>query len=265
MNLSKRTLIIIAAVVAVLAIPTTIMLLANRDSRVDVLKQESNTLVVNGSEEVPRPIVQPENPYQFTIAPSALGQIQITPLSVEGLSVARDSAFLISSETQTLTEEYLRDFLTISGREDFLLTPEADNAFLLQLEEELSPMQVYNFIYSPPGMQSTSFAFQTQEVFRVVSTTPRNNTFQIPQNTGIEVTFNRYISLDEFEAVFSIEPYVAGEFLRRENTLIFAPNQNLAPGTNYTVTIEAGLTCVYGNIIEDERLKNNLVYDMPEP
>ena len=240
---SKRAIIIIAAVVVVLAIPTTIMLLASRGSSPDALEQ---ALIL--------PITQTENPYQFTIAPSAIGQIQITPLSVQGLSVARDSAFLVSSETQTLTQEYLRDFLTFSTGEDFLLTPEDDNAFLLQLGQELSPMQVYNFIYSPPGMQSASFAFQTQEALRVISTTPANNTFQIPQDTGIEVTFNRYISLAEFEAAFSIEPHVTGEFLRRENTLIFAPHQNLAPGTSYIVTIAAGLICAYGNALEDERI-----------
>ena len=239
MNLSKKSIIIIASVVTVLflVIPATVLLLIPRGGSdyIDepALVYPGETVVGNA----PALTVQPDNAYQFTIAPSALGQIAITPLSVDSFGVARDSAFLITSETQTLTEGHLRQFLTVGNEYDFLLTPQADNAFLLSFEQELSPAQVYNFIYSPPEMQPTSHAFQTVDVFRVTATTPATSTHNIPLDSGIEVTFSQPLAnAADFESAFSIDPLVGGSFLARGNTYIFAPS-SLEPNTVYTVTI----------------------------
>jgi len=246
-GLSKKTIIIVASVAAVLllAIPVTVLLIRSQTGEPTAEQPYTpGTSVAETPAHTPGlgsgagSNAQPGSPYQFTIAPSALGQIAITPLSIDSLGVARDSAFLVTSEAQTLTYGHLRNFLTVSNGQDFLLTPQADNAFLLQFEQELEYAQVYNFIYSPPDMQPTSHAFQTVDVFRVRSTTPARHTFGVPLDTGIEVTFNRPLENEaDFAAGFSIDPPVAGTFLSRDNTYIFAPNNGLEPNTMYTVTI----------------------------
>ena len=236
----KKKIIIISVIICVCAaIPLTIFLLQRDGSNISETPPpihhvgDTPTDADTSTATDTVIIAEPE----FAIVPSAIGQISIAPLSYSSLGVERDSSFLITSATQTLTEDHLRSYLSVGSGENFTLTSQPDNAFLLSFEETLAPAQIYTLVYSPTGMQPTSHAFQTTDIFRVTSTTPANSTHNIPPNSGIEVTFSQPLLSDtSFEAAFTIYPRVNGRFLRRENTYIFAPNQ-LELNTVYTVII----------------------------
>ena len=253
--MSKKEIIIIASIVTACLIAIgVVMFTINRNNAEDTFVQiSSETPPAVTTPTTPEPPTG-ESPTPFAIAPSALGHISITPLSTGSLGIERDASFLITSDTQALTEEHLRAYLSVGSGENFTLEPQpqkADNAFILRFEETLAPAQIYTLVYSPTGMQPTSHAFQTTDIFRITATTPANSTHNIPHNSGIEVTFSQALAnASNFEAAFVITPHVEGKFLQRDNTYIFAP-EALAFNTVYTITIKPGLTSVTGETITE--------------
>ena len=255
--MSKRTILIIAGSVTTLCLIVPLVLIFYFSSTdndipgIEVATHEPN--------QPPRPTLpttptQEPDPYipdQFTIAPAAIGLLSITPIESTSLGIARGTAFLISSETQPLTEAHLQSYLSIPSGESFTLEAQPDDTFLLRFANDLSPAQIYNIVYSPPQMQPVSHAFQTVDIFRITATTPATATHSIPTDSGIEVTFNQALAnAYDFRDAFVIYPPVEGRFYQRENTHIFAPNE-LAPGIEYTVTIRPGLTGITGEVLEE--------------
>ena len=201
---------------------------------------------------------------EFTIAPTALGELVILPLSASNLGIEVDSSFIISSDVITLTEEHLQSFLSVrrsselsaasadSSSINFTLESQRDGSFLLYLDEVLTNDSIYNIIYSPPESHPLSFAFQTIDIFRITSTTPMNNVHGVPENSGIEITFSQGLSSDSnFSDFFTIDPAVNGRFIVRDNTHIFMP-ESLSPQTRYTVTIERGIQSEAGETLEED-------------
>ena len=186
----------------------------------------------------------------FSVAPTSLGDITISAQSATHLGVDINSAFLISSDVINLTEEYIRQHLSVSDNAAFSLTRQSDGIFLLQFDNALENHRVYNFIYQPADRQTSSIAFQTADIFRITSTSPANHAHSVPQDAGIEITFSQPLA-DNFEDFFSIEPPVGGRFLQRDNTHIFVPD-GLELGTRYVVTIARGLVSIRGEVINDE-------------
>ena len=264
--MNKKQLIILAStttVVIVAAILITLFLTRRGNNNEEEHTSDTRPPLIDTA---PTPLPeQPSDEYmevadQFTIAPAALGLLSITPQNTGNLGIQRDTAFLITSGTQTLTESHLRNYLTVRrpgsaeyiNGERLILEQQADNSFLLRLTQELSPAQIYNIVYSPTGMQPTSHAFQTADIFRITGTTPANSTHNIPHDSGIEVTFTHALANErDFASHFVINPPVEGRFLRRDNTYIFAPN-NLEFNTVYTVTILAGLTDATGETLAED-------------
>jgi len=250
--MTKTKLIILFSTVLLLGFSATALLLflSGRDSAPPP-GEGYNAAYATPGPDMPQPTPsQPIIDGEFAIAASAIGQLSITPVAATDFGVATDSAFLISSETQDLTRAHLLASLSVKSGEAFTLSEQPDNAFLLEFSHELAPNQIYNIIYHPPGLQATSHAFQTIDIFRISSTTPANNTHGIPRNTGIEVTFSQEIA-GSFADVFSIDPPVQGQFLQRGNTHIFTPNA-LSYNTMYTVTIRQGLESTMGYALAED-------------
>ena len=199
--------------------------------------------------------MQPLSPisldYSVSLATPDLLGISITPLAATATGVAVDSAFLIESEENQLTEAHIMASLSLRSGEAFTLEPTAGNAFTLRMDAPLENNRVYNFIYQPPGRTAASHAFQTEDIFRIASTSPADATHNIPVDAGVEVTFTRPLDGD-FSQHFSIYPRVDGRFLQRDNIHIFAPNVNLEFGTVYTVTVSGGLASACGSVIDDD-------------
>ncbi|MCL1863077.1 MAG: hypothetical protein FWF78_05890, partial [Defluviitaleaceae bacterium] len=204
---------------------------------------------------MPNGLVEDDEIDDFEIAPAALGRLTIEALSYTEFGVDVGSDFLVSSDTQSLSEEHLAAFLSMGDGSEFTLTPHSSNRFLLQFEDDMAVNSIVNFVYQPPGFSALSHAFQTADVFRITNTSPAENTFNVPNTAGIEITFNQSLQggLASFEQAFSIEPAVEGQFFQRENTYIFAP---VAMGFNrtHTVTIREGLVGESGEVLATDHV-----------
>lgn len=85
-----------------------------------------------------------------------------------------------------------------------------------------------------------SWAFQTKNTFKVLSSVPGPNATGVPVNTGIALT----MSMSDWEdpsSHFSIMPNVDGKFEVHGRDLTFVPAKPLAFATVYTVTLSKGL------------------------
>ena len=173
--------------------------------------------------------------FTITLADSALGQIEIKALSSSVLGISRDSQFLVSHVAGDVTLESLSSSLNLSKDIGFDIESYGEG-FILTMHEELPPNAIVNFVYSPPGYQPARFAFQTEDIFRVMASTPADQSWNVPNDTGIEITFTRPLGVD-FSEVFSITPFAAGSFLQRDNTYIFVPDAALEAGIFHTVSI----------------------------
>jgi len=260
--MKKRTIIITAsisvALLALIAILTPIVFSTLMPNFFEARNEQAHTAPRRDAETsytIAPPATATIIDEAFAIAPTALGQITITALSTSNLGIARDSSFSIASNTNALTEDHLLRYLSVegsNGNEDFQLERQANGDFLLHFQEYLTPAQIYRLVYSPTGMQATSHAFQTVDIFRVTATTPANNTHNIPTDTGIEITFSQELANEgDFRDAFVIYPPVEGRFIRRGNTYIFAPS-SLEYNTVYHITIRQGLAGVTGDVLEED-------------
>ncbi|MCL2421385.1 MAG: Ig-like domain-containing protein, partial [Defluviitaleaceae bacterium] len=246
--MDKKKIIIISSIAAILliVIPALIFIYTPGSAPYHINQ--------NAVELPPESPADPPAPVAFTIAPTALGDISITALSTSDLGVATDTAFLITSDVHTLAEAHLLAYLSAGNGNSFTLEAQPDNAFLLRFEDDLTPNQIYNLIYSPPGRQAASHAFQTADIFRVTATSPANHAHGVPYDAGIEVTFSQPLADDtDFEAAFSIDPPVEGRFYQRDNIFIFAPYA-LDYSIRYTVTIAQGLVSATGEVLEEDHV-----------
>ncbi len=83
-----------------------------------------------------------------------------------------------------------------------------------------------------------TWALQTKDLFRVLSTVPGQNSNNVPVNTGIEFSMSMKGWTDATSS-FSITPAAVGRFETHGRTLAFVPEQPLQYGTLYTVTMKS--------------------------
>ncbi|MFO7618280.1 MAG: ABC transporter substrate-binding protein [Thermoplasmata archaeon] len=81
----------------------------------------------------------------------------------------------------------------------------------------------------------------------VVSVSPTNGAWDVPMNTTVSVTFSEPMGHASAEAAFSINPTVSGYFTWDGNTMNFHPNTNLAPTTEYFLSVNGDAKDVAGN------------------
>ena len=98
----------------------------------------------------------------------------------------------------------------------------------------LSSGEVYQVTYaSEEGTQS--WAFQTQDEFRIKRSIPRNQAKEVPVDAAVEWVFTRsdLVNINRF---VTIEPELAGEWRFSDKTWTFLP-EKLEPTTVYTFTL----------------------------
>ncbi len=119
--------------------------------------------------------------------------------------------------------------------------------FRVRPTAELQPGEVYRLAVNAAVVdeqgertaRSFSWAVQTKDVFRVLSSVPADGSNAVPRDTAIEVTMSQ-TGWENVESSFSISPAVAGRFEVHGRSLAFLPNKPLAPGQLYTVTLKKG-------------------------
>ncbi len=189
-------------------------------------------------------------------AAHAADAFTVTVEKEDAAGAATGTTFLIESKID-LSPDTLNDHLEIvpaaATGTTAVRTPIAVNVdavkdkgdtFRATPEHPLDPGTVYDVrimntaIKSDDGSKQArtfSWAIQTKDVFRILSTVPGANASQVPINTGIEATVNMGGWSDPAKH-FSITPDVKGRFEVHGRSIAFVPEKPLAFGTVYTVT-----------------------------
>lgn len=167
------------------------------------------------------------------------------------------TAFMVSS-TVPVTADELKQHLVIVPADpsdiDAVKPPAVTvedlggGKFKVRPEGQLSPGKVYRVVIDAAVEKSDgsreardfTWAVQTRNVFRVISSIPADRSSGVPIKTGIEFEMNQE-NWDDPSASFSIEPGVKGRFETHGRSLVFVPEQALAYGQLYTVTLKKGL------------------------
>lgn len=85
-----------------------------------------------------------------------------------------------------------------------------------------------------------TWAVQTKDVFRVLSSTPGDGSAFVPVSTAVEFVMSAS-GWEDPSAFFSIEPKVDGRFEAHGRSLVFLPAKPLANGQLYTARLRKGL------------------------
>ncbi len=165
--------------------------------------------------------------------------VDLTPTETRG-GVALDAGFLLTSTGLPARE--LAERITVEPAIALAIEgPDALGVVTLRPTASLAPSTAYVFrLHDPDGALVRSWRFVTRGPLRLVSTLPSDWSDGVPVTTGIELTFDVEGVTDLLDHLL-ISPPVAGSVLTKGRTLVFLPTGDLAPGTEYAVTITAGL------------------------
>ncbi len=177
---------------------------------------------------------------------------------VNGLDT--DSAFVLKSVVSVNASD-LKQHLTIVPAVDFTVEATNDNTYRIQ-PSSLEPSTVYRLslpatISLANGVTSErdfSWAFQTKNDFRIISTVPFDGSSGVPANTSVDFKLTQS-DWENPASMFKIEPAVKGRFETHGRTLSFLPEKPLAYGTRYTVTLQKGLKLAGSDVA----LKNDVL------
>lgn len=157
-----------------------------------------------------------------------------------------DSSWLVKSQVAVTTEQ-IKQTLRIVPAIETEVQKVDDTTFKIIPKEPLLPGKVYKVqlatdIKKEDGTlqaREFSWAIQTKNVFRVLSSIPGDKTANVPVNTGIEFKFS-YPNVRDPKDAFSIFPTVNGRFEVRGRTVSFVPEKPLENGKIYEVRLNKG-------------------------
>ncbi len=165
--------------------------------------------------------------------------MKITPTESDSLGVSPLSAFKLVFE-KAADEKLLASSLSVRPEQAYNLKKITDREYEIEFVEPLEKDKIYNFILNDKQTGAKqSYAFQTKKSLNVIRTLPRNQSVQVPVNSGIEITFS-HENIENPEEHFEISPNVKGKFEMHKKTLVFVP-EKLEEGTVYTATIKSGI------------------------
>ncbi|MCE9586573.1 Ig-like domain-containing protein [Candidatus Uhrbacteria bacterium] len=173
-----------------------------------------------------------------------------------------DTAFTVTSKVDISTDQ-LRQALRIVPPVDVSIESTGDNTFKITPSAPLATGEVYQVTIATEivdGNESQarefSWALQTKNDFRLLSSIPRDGASRVPTNTGIEFKLSRDGWVDP-AAHFSITPSVQGEFRTQGRYLTFIPKKPLAEGTRYEVVLKKGFNVAGSDLAlkDDVRLR----------
>jgi hypothetical protein len=187
------------------------------------------------------------------------GEITITALQQDSTGIDPESAFLLRTE-EPVNPKTVRQNLKVSPEFAYDLEKKVGGReYRIVPEDKLADNTVYRLAFDPTGnnREELSWAFQTRGQFRVIGQLPRNESAEVPVDTGIEfiLTHEEY-DLETAQKYFSITPHAEGKLEKHKKTLVFVP-RGLKPETLYTVTLKKGLPLANGKemLAEDSVIK----------
>ncbi len=157
-----------------------------------------------------------------------------------------DSTFTVTSKVDASADD-IRQALRIVPPIDITIEPSGDKTFKITPKQALASGEIYHVTLATaisdapePQAREFSWALQTKNDFRVLSSIPRDGSIQVPTNTGIEFKMSRDGWADP-KAFFSITPATEGEFQAKGRFLTFVPKRPLEEGKRYEVVLKKGL------------------------
>jgi hypothetical protein len=196
------------------------------------------------SEQVHVPSVFPSPSEQVRVEVPWDTTFRMTATKADAIGVDPDTEFLLAS-AEDLSSDTVRALLHVEPAVKLSVARESAGHYRISAMQPLEPGKVYRFLIEDAAEGTphvlASFAFQTKTPVGVVQTIPRDQSTDVPINTGIELTFTQE-GVEDIEGHFRIEPNVPGRFEVHNRVTVFVPQGELAAGTLYTVTVTRGLT-----------------------
>lgn len=197
--------------------------------------------------------------WQFrTIAP------QILSVSPQGDSALLDSEIVVRFN-QAMNEASLREAFVLRNAANGanvagVLTLEADGALLrFKPAAALAIDTPYQVSISAAARSANgeailsnpqTFAFRTLPLPRVVSSYPTNGDQNVYPSRGVSITYNTLMDQESFKERVSVEPKPDDFSLSVSGSGLYL-NFPMLPETDYTITIAAGVTDIYGNSVPE--------------
>jgi uncharacterized protein YfaS (alpha-2-macroglobulin family) len=166
--------------------------------------------------------------------------------SQDAAGAATDTTFKVTSKVDVSADD-LKQSLTVVPSVPVAVEDLGGGEFRVRPETDLQPGEVYRLavntaVADDDGSLTArpfSWAVQTKDVFRVLSSVPGDGSNAVPRNTAIEVTMSQS-GWEGATSSFSISPSVPGHFETHGRSLSFIPAKPLAPAQLYTVTYKKG-------------------------
>lgn len=170
----------------------------------------------------------------------------VTADKTVGRLIATDSAFALTTR-EDMDEASLKSHLALTPDGDFTVTRTGDKTYLLTAAEQFPKGAVIKLALSDDkGGEVYSWAFQTEDDFRLKSYYPDNGSDYVSVDSGIEIEFTAVPDAKKAAEYFSISPETDGRFMTVRNTLVFVPKGELKGSTIYNVTLKEGMPSVDG-------------------
>ena len=165
---------------------------------------------------------------------------ELTAQGADSAGLAPGGTFVLKS-SKNLTAFQVKQILEFEPKADFDVESLGDKRYQVKPKSTLAENTVYAVaIKEGAGDRDYSWAFQVKAPFQVTETSPRDKGSHVPQNSTVEVMFNRE-GLVDFPQYFEISPAAPGRFEYHGDKVVFLPKNGLAPKTVYRVTIKKGL------------------------
>ncbi len=188
----------------------------------------------------------------FYLAPKAGDEVTEVPMAeiqtitatntIDGL-IGDSTAFKIAAAPETEIESIKRS-LVMNPEVPYQVKAISAGEFELTLAAPLAKGALLSIAYQSPA-GPTSQAFQVAGQLKLVSSYPADQAVAVPQNSGIEWTFNEAIDAN-IASFITIEPALETEARIEGNKLILLSKSGFSKDTQYTITLEKGYTSAIG-------------------
>lgn len=167
------------------------------------------------------------------------------------------TGFVVTTTVAVSTEELIAHLKLVPALADdggppksvtVAVVADGANRFRVTPKEALAPGKVYRISVSTDIQQADgsfvarefSWAMQTKQVFRVISSVPATESNGVPVNTGIEFAMSQAGWTDATSSIVTT-PHIDGHLETHGRSLVFVPSKPLKHGSIYTVTLKKGL------------------------
>lgn len=260
-----------AAAAAIAGISTAVILNNNNGQDIGTGEVTSETVVTDApvsetsaTTAAPEPAKESESILERTRLSNGVVD-EIVPVETMNKRIAANTGFTLKLKNDvSITKDELKKRIKMVPESNFMLDENDDGTFVLKTDRSFDEGSVVSVgIADENGNVYDSWAFQTQENFRVLNTYPADKSDNAYTDSGIEIDLSLPVDMNGIEDYFEITPKIEGEFMSRgkgntkytsyKNTLFFIPkSDSMTANTIYTVTLKKGLKSTEcGELAED--------------